>query len=91
MAGPEVQAPRAASMSTELQQVNGQIEALLYSLGQEGLLDDQFAQLMQLQVRRLLLRLLRRPLPHHTQSSSGRCCAGRVQPRLCGGGGRAVL
>ena len=64
-AGPEVQALCAASMSTEVQQVNGQIEALLYSLGQEGLLDDQFAQLMQLQARRLLLRPLHRPLHLH--------------------------
>jgi hypothetical protein len=35
--------------AVELAQVNASIEALLYSLGQEGLLDDQFAQLMQLQ------------------------------------------
>ena len=35
----------------QLHHINSQIESLLYSLGQEGLLDDQFAQLMQLQVR----------------------------------------
>lgn len=35
----------------QLNHINSQIESLLYSLGQEGLLDDQFAQLMQLQVR----------------------------------------
>lgn len=30
--------------------INQEIDKLLYGLGQEGLLDDQFAQLMQLQV-----------------------------------------
>ena len=31
--------------------INQEIDKLLYGLGQEGLLDDQFAQLMQLQVQ----------------------------------------
>jgi len=41
---------------TDIQQtltaINRDIEQLLHGLGQEGLLDDQFAQLMQLQARR---------------------------------------
>lgn len=40
---------------TDVQQtltaINRDIEQLLHGLGQEGLLDDQFAQLMQLQAR----------------------------------------
>lgn len=38
-----------ADVERQLAVVNLQIEQLLYKLGQEGLLDDQFAQLMQLQ------------------------------------------
>jgi histidine-containing phosphotransfer protein len=38
-----------ADVENQLALVNQQIEQLLYKLGQEGLLDDQFAQLMQLQ------------------------------------------
>eukprot|EP00884_Botryococcus_braunii_P005245 jgi/Botrbrau1/14721/Bobra.0108s0070.1 len=38
-----------ADVERQLAVVNAQIEQLLYKLGQEGLLDDQFAQLMQLQ------------------------------------------
>jgi histidine-containing phosphotransfer peotein len=38
-----------ADVESQLATINAQIEQLLYKLGQEGLLDDQFAQLMQLQ------------------------------------------
>lgn len=41
--------PQRADVQNQLAAVNAQIEQLLYRLGQEGLLDDQFAQLMQLQ------------------------------------------
>ena len=37
--------------------INQQIDQLLNGLGHEGLLDDQFAQLMQLQVCEVLLPL----------------------------------
>ena len=37
-------------MKQEVAIINQQIDQLLNGLGQEGLLDDQFAQLMQLQV-----------------------------------------
>ena len=38
-------------MEQQLANINQQIDHLLNGLGNEGLLDDQFAQLMQLQVR----------------------------------------
>lgn len=42
------------AMHNDLTAINQEIEKLLHGLGQEGLLDDQFAQLMQLQVCFLL-------------------------------------
>ncbi len=39
-------------MEQQVANINQQIDHLLNGLGNEGLLDDQFAQLMQLQVRR---------------------------------------
>lgn len=44
-----LQDPQRADVQNQLAVVNAEIEQLLYKLGQEGLLDDQFAQLMQLQ------------------------------------------
>ncbi len=41
-------------MQPEVAHINQQIDQLLNGLGQEGLLDDQFAQLMQLQVCKIL-------------------------------------
>ena len=38
-------------MEQQVGAINSEIEQLLQALGQDGLLDDQFAQLMQLQVR----------------------------------------
>ena len=38
-------------MEQQVANINQQIDHLLNGLGKEGLLDDQFAQLMQLQVR----------------------------------------
>ena len=38
-------------MEQQVANINQQIDHLLHGLGNEGLLDDQFAQLMQLQVR----------------------------------------
>ena len=38
-------------MEQQVANINQQIDHLLNGLGNEGLLDDQFAQLMQLQVR----------------------------------------
>ena len=43
-------APTLSGMENQLGMINQDIEKLLQGLGQEGLLDDQFAQLMQLQV-----------------------------------------
>ena len=41
---------QSITMQPEVAHINQQIDQLLNGLGQEGLLDDQFAQLMQLQV-----------------------------------------
>lgn len=41
-------------MEQQVANINQQIDHLLNGLGKEGLLDDQFAQLMQLQVRALV-------------------------------------
>ena len=41
-------------MEQQVANINQQINHLLNGLGKEGLLDDQFAQLMQLQVRALV-------------------------------------
>lgn len=43
------------TMEQQVANINQQIDHLLNGLGNEGLLDDQFAQLMQLQVRVALM------------------------------------
>ena len=45
---------QSITMQPEVAHINQQIDQLLNGLGQEGLLDDQFAQLMQLQVCEML-------------------------------------
>ena len=42
---------RRMTMEQQVANINQQIDHLLNGLGNEGLLDDQFAQLMQLQAR----------------------------------------